>query len=249
MMTTARMLRSICLGLLTPGLTHAFAQANWPEIPLPEHARSYHIGQQMDLDGLPMRLTGFATRSTPRQTGDWFVRTLGQPLMDDQRDGQRILGRAQGEHYLTIRLEPTPDGGTRGLVAVTHLRAALSGKARSQGERARWRRLLPAGTEIASLLNTQDGGWLSTHLIATNRHGEALNAQRLTAALQEQGYALERRFDAATDTKAHAFGSETGAITVLMRGPGKEATAVISRNALGLTSIVLVTSVAVETTP
>jgi hypothetical protein len=34
-----------------------------------------------------------------------------------------------------------------------------------------------------------------------------------------------------------------------MRGPGKEATAVISRNALGLTSIVLVTSVAVETTP
>lgn len=79
MMTTARMLRSICLGLLTPGLTHALAQANWPEIPLPEHARSYHIGQQMDLDGLPMRLTGFATRSTPRQTGDWFVRTLGQP--------------------------------------------------------------------------------------------------------------------------------------------------------------------------
>jgi hypothetical protein len=169
--------------------------------------------------------------------------------MDDHRDGLRILGRAQGEHYITIRLESAPDGGTRGLVAVTHLRAALHGQARSQDERARWQRLLPAGTEIASLLNTRDGGQMSTHLVATNRHGEALNAQRLTAALQEQGYALERRFDAAKDTKAHAFGSETGAITVLMRGPGKEATAVISRNALGLTSIVLVTSVAVETTP
>ena len=249
MMTAAHIFRSACLGLLMQGLTHASAQTSWPEVPLPAHAKSYSIGQQMDLDGLPMRLTGFATRSTPRQTGDWFVRTLGQPLMDDQRDGQRILGRAQGEHYITIRLEPASGGGTRGLMAVTHLRAALRGQARSQDERARWQRLLPAGTEIASLLNTQDGGWLSTHLVATNRHGEALNAQRLTAALQEQGYALERRFDAATDTKGHAFGSATGAITVLMRGPGKEATAVISRNALGLTSIVLVTSLAVETTP
>lgn len=231
--TLAAVLAALC--------AQAAAQRAWPDIALPDNAISYRIGPQMDMNGLPMRLTGFASRSSPEQTAAWFQRSLGQPLMDNRRDGQRILGRLQGEHYITVRLESDPAGaGTRGIVAVTHLRAALNGEASDRQERTHWQRLLPAGTEIGSLLHTQEDGRRSTHLVATNRHGEPLNAQRLTTALQDQGYALEHRF---TDP-----GGRPGT-TLLLRGPGKEATAVITRDARGLTSIVLATSVALEGSP
>lgn len=233
--------RNAFLPVLMAVCPPAIAQSTWPEIALPEHATSYSIGPQMDMNGLPMRLTGFASLQSPRQTADWFVRTLGQPLMDNRLGGQRILGRAQGEHYITVRIEPGPDGhGTRGLVAVTHLRAALRNQTRSQQERQQWQNMLPAGTEITSLLHARDGGRLSTHLIATNRHSEPLNAQRLTQALQAQGYVLESSLAGTADIPG---------TSLVLRGPGKEAMAVITRDAHGLTRIVATTSVAQQEAP
>lgn len=235
------MRKAILIALLAAFGAQADAPAPWPDIALPEQARSYGIGQQMDINGLPLRLTGFASRSSPAQTAEWFRRSLGPPLMDDRLAGQRILGRAQGEHYITVRIEPDPGGdGSRGIVAVTHLRAALRDQARSQDERTRWQSLLPAGSVIGSLLQAQEGGRRSSHLIATNRHGEPLNAQHLTEALQQRGYALESRFAATAGPPG---------LTLLLRGPGKEATATIRRDAQGLTHIVLATSVAEPAQP
>lgn len=243
--------RRLCLLLAMHLLaTHlpAMAQTAWPEVALPGQARSYPIGPQMDLNGLPMRVTGFASPATAEQTADWFLRRLGPPLTDQRLDGRRILGRAQGEHYITIQIEPGADGrGSRGLVAVSHLRAALQGRERYQRDTARWRRLLPAGTEVTSLLTSRDGDRLSTHLIATNRHSVQLNAQRLTALLQEQGYGLENHLDGSD--QAQPSRQQVQGTTLLLRGPGKEAMAVITRDMRaghGLqeqTRIVLTTSI------
>ncbi|ABM56034.1 hypothetical protein [Verminephrobacter eiseniae] len=234
---------SLCLALaLTLGAA-ASAQAPWPEVALPAQARSYGIGQQLDMNGLPMRLTGFATETGPEQTTAWFRRTLGQPLVENRLGQQRILGRADGEHYITVQVEPGADGtGSRGMVALTQLRGVLQ----QQETIARWRRLLPAGTDITSHLRTWDNGKLDNHLVALNRHSEQLNAQRLTAALSEQGYEIEREFSPDADTAARLPAALAGGVILLFRGPGKQAMATITRDAQGQTSIVLLTSVQME---
>ncbi|WP_265285044.1 hypothetical protein [Verminephrobacter aporrectodeae] len=237
----------LCLGLLllALGAPAARAQAPWPEVALPAQAQSYGVGQQLGINGLPMRLTGFATEAAPEQTAAWFRRTLGQPLVETRLGRKQILGRAEGGYYLTVQIEPGSDGrGSRGMVAVTQLPSAPQPQTRETV--AHWRRLLPAGTQVTSHLQTQDNGRFATHLVALNRHGEQLNAQRLGAALREQGYVLERSIT--TDTIA-GLSEQAAGLTLLFRGPGKEAMATITRGAQGQTSIVLLTSVQLESLP
>lgn len=133
------------------------------------------------------------------------------------------------------------------MVALTRLRGVVAQQ--QQEMTARWRRLLPAGTHITSHLQTRDNGRLSTHLVALNRHSEQLNAQRLASALREQGYEIERSFSPDADTAAPLPATLTTGVTLLLRGPGKEAMATIARNAQGQTSIVLLTSVQLEAMP
>ncbi|WP_265256852.1 hypothetical protein [Verminephrobacter aporrectodeae] len=241
----------LCLGLLllALGAPAARAQApSWPEVALPAQAQSYGVGQQLGMNGLPMRLTGFATEAAPEQTAAWFRRTLGQPLVENRLGRKQILGRAEGGYYLTVQIEPGSDGrGSRGMVAVTQLPGAPQPQTRETI--AHWRRLLPAGTQVTSHLQAQDNGRFATHLVALNRHGEQLNAQRLGAALREQGYALERSISTDSAQTAAGLPEQAAGLTLLFRGPGKEAMATITRDAQGQTSIVLLTSVQLELLP
>lgn len=233
--------RVAALCLLFCGALHA---ADEPAVAWPEGLHTFDVAQHVVLNGMPMRMTGFISDGPPGETLRRFRQAWGEPLVLDRVGHRLVLGRAVrgtdgAAYYLSVQIEP--DGqGSRGVVALAHLTAAGRHQEPTRAARERWAARLPAGTQILQSLSSRDGQQVSEHLLARNGHAPELNAQRLIELLAQDGFALERR--AAAADAALAAGDERPAqegYTLFFRGTGREAIAVLSRDARGGTSIVL----------
>lgn len=199
--------------------TAAAAEEGWPVPHLPDGLQTFAIGQQMTVNGLPMRLRGFVS---PRAVDDLLPAmraSLGQPLVEDSRGAKHVLGRAEGNYYITVQVEAS-QSGSRGTVAVTDLGAASKGHQAHRINTARWLDRLPAGSTLASDLSADDANRKAQHLVFVNRHGASRNREGLVTLMKSDGYALERE-------EADAI---AGVGTLYFTAPGKEAMAVIARS-------------------
>jgi hypothetical protein len=215
----------------------------WPAVALPRNAQVFDIGQQLDVNGMPMRIRGFLSMAEPAELAQWFRRQLGEPLVENTLAQTRVLGRLQGEHYLTVQLEPA-GRGTRGLVAATHLKAGHDNHGASEAATERWLARLPAGSRLLSRVSADDGGRVSRQVLFRNGHDERLNAARLRSLLTEEGYAFEREIESASDLAPPS--GAVGGRALYFRSPGREAMATIYRDPSGDTVIVLNTITLVE---
>jgi hypothetical protein len=215
-----------CALLLAPAV-HA---QEWPRVPLPKDLQVFDVGQQITLNGSPMRLQGFVSPATPDQLVELFRQTLGKPLAETSWGKLRILGRAQGDFYISVQVEASGNG-SRGTTAVTHLKAAYESREDTQVQREQWlSRLLP-GSRLLSLVASQDGTKLSRHMVFANDHGETLNRDRLMSMLREEGLAFEREGRPGNDASAGT--------ALFFKGGDKEALATIHRDSDGKTTVVL----------
>lgn len=234
----------IGLTLLTPG-NNALAQASWPTIALPREIGAFDIGKQVSVNGLPMRMQGFVSALKPVQLAEWFRQHMGKPLVESTLPNRLILGRAQGEYYLTVQLE-TAGTGTRGVAAVTHLRAAYDNQAENGINTEHWLSRLPAGSKLMNKMISEDAGKISIYLLVINTQSESLNRDRLKNLMRSDGFELEH--EAMPDAKAAARlpeGSRNGK-TLFFKGPGKEAMVTLYRDSKGSTAIVLNTITQME---
>ena len=224
----------------------AAAQGAWPVIALPQETKPFELGGQISVNGMPMRMQGFVSGADPGRLAAWFRQSLGQPLVESALGPKIILGRLQGEYYVTVQLEPAASG-TRGLIGMTDLKAAHANERATQAARARWLARLPSGSRLLSQMESDDAGKHGTHLVIVNQHGAQLNRDQLTSLMGDDGMALERAVGAGELAGALA-GAPAGApwrappangTTLFYKGGGKEAMAVISRDASGQTTIVL----------
>lgn len=229
--------------LLVVTVVSATEPSHRPAVDLPHDAQVFDVGRQLDVNGMPMQIRGFLSTAEPAQLAQWFRRQLGEPLVENTLAQTRILGRLQGEHYLTVQLEPA-GRGTRGLVAVTHLKTAHDNRDVSEAATKRWLARLPAGSRLLSQVSADDDGRVSRHVLFRNAHDEALNAARLRSLLTEEGYAFEREIESASDP-APAPGAARGR-TLYFRSPGKEAMATVYRDPGGETVVVLNTVTRME---
>jgi len=221
----------------------------WPTVALPRDAEPFDVGQQMTVDGMPMRIDGFVSKAPLAETLSWFRRSLGQPLVENVLNGKRILGRAQGEHYLTVQLEAVDagrGGGTRGLVAVTHLKAAIESREHNEAAARQWLARLPSGSQLHNQIGARDGAKTSRYLVFSNRHDEALNIERLKSLMHDDGYTIERETGASREAALRLPQHVANGRTLYFRAPSKEAMAVVARNGQGRTTIVLNTVTLVE---
>ncbi len=223
---------------------------DWPRVELPRDAQRFDVGQQITVNGAPMRIQGFVSRSEVADVLAWFRKSLGQPLVENALDGKRILGRLQGEHYLTVQLEAVDAGGrqpgTRGLVAVTHLKAAYQSRDETRDTIERLLSRMPAGSQLMSQMSSEDGGKLSRHLVFFNRQDESVNIERIKALMREDGLSFERATGADDSTAARVPASVANGRTLFFKGQGKEAMAVVARDAQGQTAVVMNTVTVVE---
>lgn len=208
----------------------AHAAENWPSPHLPDGLETFAIGQEMRVNGLPMRLRGFVS---PRATAELLQAlrmSLGNPLVEDTSGSAHVLGRAEGNYYISVRIEGTPSG-SRGTVAVTDLGSASKRYSQHRNNLTRWRDRLPAGSTITSDLAAGEEGREAQHLVFVNRQGVSRNRDGLVALLKNDGFRLEREVNDGATVSA-------GAGTLYFAAPGKEAMAVIARSG-DITSVVL----------
>lgn len=214
----------------------ARAGAPWPAVPLPEDATRYDIGQQMTVNGMPLRMQGFLSPSTPEAVAAW-LRHQGKPLVQDRIGAKLVLGRVEGEFYVTVQLEGA-GSGTRGLVAVSHLKAGYEHYPAAREAAERLLQRLPAGSRLVSQMSSSDAGRLARYVVLANDQPVALNRDRLVALMREDGLQLQREARPA----AGADGT-----TLLFQAAGREANAIVSRGRDGVTTLVLHFSHSMET--
>lgn len=205
----------------------------WPTVALPDDAQRYDIGEQINANGTPLRMQGFVSARAPAELARWFRARLGQPLMENTVAGKLVLGHPRDEFYLTVQLEALAHG-TRGLVAVSHLRAGYERFPALREATLRLLARLPAGSRVVSQTTSTEAGKLSRHLVIENRHGVDLNRSRVIDVMREDGLALQRE----ARPSAAGPGGKAGH-TLFFAGAGRDAMAVVSRNPDGSSTLLL----------
>lgn len=223
--------------LLTIG-NNVLAEEAWPTITLPRDIHAFNIGEQIEVNGLPMRLQGFVSPLKPAQLAEWFRQNMGKPLVENTLSNKLILGRVQGEYYLTVQLE-TAGKGTRGVAAVTHIKTAYENRAEDQATIERWLSRLPAGSKLLSKMISEDAGKVSTYLLVTNTQNENLNRERINKMMRADGFELEHESISGEKTPASLPAESTHGKTLFFKGKNKEAMATLYRDNKGNSAITL----------
>ena len=133
----------------------------------------------------------------------------------------------------------TPAGtGTNGTVTVSHLRAAYESRGKTRAALSRLLARLPVGSKIDTEMVSIDGRKLSRYYVASNKHNEEVNRDRILDLMREDGMRLQYQ-PSATDREVmnRIPALLQNGRTLFFQGDKKEAVAVIGRNAEGLTVI------------
>lgn len=225
-----RRLLTLVLLVVTP-----LARSAPPQIPQPPGIRSFPVGEALVLNGMPMSIRAFSSEMSRDALLDWYREHLEQPRVETSYSRQHVLGKAYGDYYLTIQI--SGDGAhSNAVIALTDLRTARQAMSVDRVEQDEWLQRLPDGTQILSHMTSQDRGQRALHLAFRNDSSPQRNQDRLAAALQREGLAMERESKSPGTSRVLYF-----------RGRGKEGMASISPTADGRTVVVLNTITRMET--
>jgi hypothetical protein len=223
----ARSLKQILLLMLLFIGGSLAALARTPEIELPPSAKSFSVGENIVLNGLPMRMRGFHAQESLHELKAWFLRRLGERTVENHWAGGVILGKAEGKYYLTVQLKPGREG-VDGVVAISDFRTGDT----LERYRERTNRLLsglPHDSMLISDMTAQDGNKSSWHAVVANRQGAQLNSERVQGWLTGQGFVLEHEARTDGDGRSLYFkGAGKEAIVTIAREPDRQTVIVIN---------------------
>ena len=229
---------------------HAEPAIGWLDVPLPSGLSFADVGPSMQIDGLPMQVHAFVSAEPVADLTARFRASLGGALVTSQHGGKTILGQARGSHYLTVQMEMA-GSGTRGLVAQTDIAALLARRVSATDADvgadadADWRRRLPAGMRVLSLVRSRAGERQLQHMVLQSDTALAGSGEALAHLLGKDGYRAVRSLSSPSGPSSP---SRRPGLAMLFEGAGREATAVLTQNADGTTSTVLSTSALVAST-
>ena len=233
--------------LLLTSTGPVLAQTSWPQIAVPPGIVLTEQSGQVTANGLPVRMRGFTSAARPGKVAELFRHSLGQPLIEDKVGAKLVLGRSQGEHYLTVQFEAA-GSGTRGVIAVTELTAALNGAAATLEADQRLLAKLAAGFSIVSRTASSDARRRVEHVVLTNSHSIGLSVESLKGMLGADGFSFERETRSGNQPNQFQSVKPRDARTLFFKKTRGEAIAVVSRDITGTTSVVLNTTSYLEHT-
>lgn len=218
------------------------APTAWPPVELPADAQTFDVGGEFLSNGMPTRAIGFISPRGISAVSDWFRRNTATVWLIERMPDATVLGRSEGQHFITIKLTPLRDG-TRGLMSIVDLAKASQEQPSLHARVKQWLSDLPSGTQLINHVASNDAGRLSEHLMLVNQQSEAVNMRSVSATLLKRGYAVERTLDpssanlafssALSDTKAPAGKA------MLFKSGTREAVAVFFRGDAGQSVITI----------
>lgn len=159
------------------------ASAGWPEIPFPEGAKVESIGEQVRLNGVPMRMHRVHLKEGVEKSIRFYRDRLGPKLAEQALPGgERILAQGRGDYFITLRIRPVPGNASMALVSVSDVRAAKEAANRPLGFS------LPADSRVLSDLESTDAGKRSRQLVFHNRLDLEANRNSLARELLARGF-------------------------------------------------------------
>lgn len=215
---------------------NSVAALAWPNIPIPNDAVAYAVGDQMTVNGIPLRVQGFFAKTTQSETANWFRQRLGKHVVENKLGSAIVLGRAEGQHYITVRLSHEPHG-TSGIVTIAHLHAAYYSRDTKKAEIERFLSRLPPGSKLVTQLQSADGGKQSRYYVLSNTYHEDVNRDRILELMREDGLALQFKAKAPEATLQQGVTQLSNGTVFIFNGDSKEAIAVIGRDTTGRTVV------------
>lgn len=214
----------------------AAAALPWPSVDIPKDAVAYGIGDLITVNGIPLRIQGFFVKTTQDATANWFRKRLGQPIMENKIGRALVLGRAEGQHYITVTLS-TGLNGTTGTVSVANLRAAYNNRDARKTSTQYLLSRLPPGSELVTEMLSTDGSKQSRYYVLSNTYHEDVNRDRVIDLMRADGLVLRSHAIASAATSRREATQLSNGMVFIFSGDRKEAIAVIGRNDEGRTVV------------
>lgn len=156
--------------------------AGWPEIPSPPKSRIENIGDDVRLNGVPMRMQRVLSTARAKDIVRFYRTALGPKHAEEKLPDGRLLAQGRGDHFLTVRIKALGPSLTETLVSISDARAARNAAGRPLGFQ------LPSRSQLVSDMESTDSGKQSRQLVFLNDHSVEANMGFLTNTLKERGY-------------------------------------------------------------
>jgi hypothetical protein len=200
----------------------------WPEVMLPASASTGWITPETRFNGIPMRMRVFSLQWPTERVVDYFLRRWRiNPSHDlwgpEQRGDRTWLMRSGNDFHISLSVRPTP-GGAEGIVTVMPSRASWRQEVKTFFD-------VPAGLRLVLTQSSADGD----SLILAGRLSPSADVEKLTHALEQEGWEVVDARRARTEPGAH--------IRFLVR-PGERIQIVASRD--GRHSLLLLNRIVME---
>jgi hypothetical protein len=235
-------LSTVLICLIGFNVTYAATQLGqlaFPKLSIPSFIATSTIDGTLEVNGTPMQLQAFVSELDTEELVKRLRLHFKFPMIVQRNGTQQIMGAPygegslQGHYYLTIQIETLPHSlqeslRSKGIISLSYIKAAADQLPQTQQERASWLQQLPQGTQISSLVKSEEAHAFSQHIVAYNALGIKLNQSHLQKILQRKGLELE------------SPSSQQGQQRVLyFKGKQKEGRVTLSRDAQGQTWLVM----------
>ena len=156
--------------------------AAWPDIPFPDGAQAEAIGNEVRLNGIPMRMHRVLAEQSSGDLVDFYRNALGPRHAVRLVAGSTILSQERGDYFITVRVRAISAKGTEVLVSASDMVEAkrVAGQPLGFG--------LPANSAVLSDMESVDAGRRSRQLVVANQQGVGTNVQAFTRELAGRGF-------------------------------------------------------------
>lgn len=156
--------------------------ADWPSVPSPRHSKVQLIGEQVRLNGVPMRMQRVLSTGKPTDIIEFYRDFLGPKHAEEKLPGGLLLAQGQGDYFVTIRIKVLGPSFTETLISVSDARDAQKAASRPLGFP------LPMETQVLSDMESTDAGKMSRQLVLTNSHSIDYNVDFAIKTLLTRGF-------------------------------------------------------------
>ncbi|MES2950577.1 MAG: hypothetical protein V4858_18750 [Pseudomonadota bacterium] len=157
------------------------AHAAWPEIGFPQGAQVEAIGDQVRLNGIPMRMHRVVSKQNSHDVIDFYRSVLGDRRAERRISDSLILSQERGDYFITVKVRALSATVTEVLVSASDMVEAKRAANRPLGFG------LPADSAVLSDMESVDAGKRSRQLVINNSHTVDSNVAALTQELAARG--------------------------------------------------------------